>query len=183
MRPSWDQSFMDMAFLVAQRASCPRLNVGAVIVRDKRVLATGYNGAPSGRPNCLSVGCHIVNNSCHRAVHAEANALLSATRHGVPTDGAMIYVTHKPCLRCIQLIQQAGIVQVFFGVDVSGGGGKRVEYGDLILDHDYVQRRGASASSANCVKKWTERPSKPTAGKTSKSPRTHRQMNDLMTRS
>ncbi len=91
-RPSWDEYFMQVAFVVATRATCPRRSVGAVIVLDKRILATGYNGAPRGLAHCTEVGCHLVAGHCIRALHAEQNAILQAAMNGVSTRGATVYV-------------------------------------------------------------------------------------------
>jgi len=115
MRVSWDRYFMNLAVQAATRSTCPRKHVGAVIVRDKAVLATGYNGSLSGLPHCTDVGCLIENDHCVRTVHAEANAILQAARHGVRIDGADIYVTASPCWECFKLIANAGIRRVLYG--------------------------------------------------------------------
>ncbi|MDW8106913.1 MAG: cytidine/deoxycytidylate deaminase family protein [Armatimonadota bacterium] len=116
-RPSWDEYFMEIARLVATRATCPRRSVGAVIVLDKRILATGYNGAPTGLAHCTEVGCYIVAGHCVRALHAEQNAILQAALNGVSTRGATIYVTHQPCSHCAKMIINAGIQRVVFEGD------------------------------------------------------------------
>lgn len=116
-RPSWDEYFMQVAFVVATRATCPRRSVGAVIVLDKRILATGYNGAPRGLAHCNEVGCHIVAGHCIRALHAEQNAILQAAMNGVSTRGATIYVTCQPCNHCAKMIINAGIERVVFQGD------------------------------------------------------------------
>lgn len=116
-RPSWDEYFMEIARLVATRATCPRRSVGAVIVLDKRILATGYNGAPTGLAHCTEVGCYIVAGHCIRALHAEQNAILQAALNGVSTRGATIYVTHQPCNHCAKMIINAGIQRVVFEGD------------------------------------------------------------------
>jgi len=115
MRVSWDRYFMNLAVQAATRSTCPRKHVGAVIVRDKAVLATGYNGSLRGLPHCTDVGCLIENDHCVRTVHAEANAILQAARHGVCIDGADIYVTASPCWECFKLIANAGIRRVLYG--------------------------------------------------------------------
>jgi dCMP deaminase len=115
MRVSWDRYFMNLAVQAATRSTCPRKHVGAVIVRDKAVLATGYNGSLRGLPHCTDVGCLIENDHCVRTVHAEANAILQAARHGVRIDGADIYVTASPCWECFKLIANAGIRRVLYG--------------------------------------------------------------------
>ncbi len=116
-RPSWDAYFMQIAFVVATRATCPRRSVGAVIVHDKRILATGYNGAPRGLAHCTEVGCYIVAGHCIRALHAEQNAILQAAMNGVSTKGATLYVTCQPCNHCAKMIINAGIQRVVFQGD------------------------------------------------------------------
>lgn len=107
---------MSIAREVATRSTCPRLAVGAVIVRDKRILTTGYNGSPAGMPHCEDVGCliRIVDGreSCQRTLHAEQNAIIQAAYHGVSVRGAVIYCTHQPCLVCTKMILNAGIEEV-----------------------------------------------------------------------
>jgi dCMP deaminase len=111
-RPSWDDYFMQITFQVAKRSTCPRATVGAVIVRDKRILTTGYNGAPAGLPHCTEVGCLMVNGHCVRTLHAEQNAIIQGALHGVDVSGSTIYVTHQPCLICAKMIINAGIQRV-----------------------------------------------------------------------
>ena len=106
---------MNLAVQAATRSTCPRKSVGAVVVRDKAVLATGYNGSIRGLRHCTEVGCLMENGHCVRTVHAEANALLQAARHGVRIDQADIYVTASPCWDCFKLIANAGIVRVLYG--------------------------------------------------------------------
>ena len=106
-RPSFDQVWLEVAKTIAQRGPCPRLQVGAVLVdKHNRIVSTGYNGAPSGVPHCTDESCLMEHNHCVRAIHAEVNALLQA---GPKAEGATLYVTHKPCLRCTQLILAARI--------------------------------------------------------------------------
>lgn len=116
-RPSWDEYFMGITFEVARRSTCNRAQVGAIIVRDKRILTTGYNGSPTGLPHCTEVGCLVVNGHCVRALHAEQNAIIQAALHGVSTAGTTIYVTHQPCLNCAKMIINAGITRVVYGGD------------------------------------------------------------------
>ncbi|MEJ5253279.1 MAG: hypothetical protein HPY54_00805 [Chthonomonadetes bacterium] len=116
-RPSWDEYFMRIAKEVATRATCPRRSVGAVIVLDRRILTTGYNGAPHGLAHCTEVGCKIVDGHCQRALHAEQNAILQAALNGVSTRGATVYVTCQPCNACAKMIINAGIVRVVFEGD------------------------------------------------------------------
>ncbi|MCL6454566.1 MAG: dCMP deaminase family protein [Alicyclobacillus sp.] len=114
-RPSWDEYFMMMARdVIAQRATCLRRQVGAVIVRNKRILTTGYNGSPPGMPHCTEVGCWIVDGHCIRTIHAEQNAIVQAALHGVSTEGATIYVSAAPCVNCAKLIIAAGMVRVVY---------------------------------------------------------------------
>lgn len=113
-RPSWDEYFMDIAFTVAQRSTCDRAHVGAVLVRDRRILATGYNGAPAGLPHCDDVGHLMVDGHCVRTLHAEQNAIIQAALHGVSIQGATAYVTHQPCLTCAKMLINAGIRRVVY---------------------------------------------------------------------
>ena len=114
-RVSWDRYFMNLAGEASTRSTCPRKSVGAVVVRDKAVLATGYNGSIRGLEHCTEVGCLMENDHCVRTVHAEANAILQAARHGVRIEGADIYVTSSPCWDCFKLIANAGIARVLYG--------------------------------------------------------------------
>lgn len=113
-RASWDEYFMKIAEDVASRATCDRLHVGAVIVRDRNILATGYNGAPSGLPHCDEEGHQMMNGHCVRTVHAELNAILQAAKNGIQIDGSTIYSTHEPCLNCFKALVNAGIHGVVF---------------------------------------------------------------------
>jgi dCMP deaminase len=117
-RPSWDEYFMRIAHEVATRSTCPRLAVGAVVVRDKRILTTGYNGSPSGMPHCNEIGCLIRvvdgRESCQRTLHAEQNALIQAAYHGVSVRGSTIYCTHQPCLLCVKMIMNAGVEGAYY---------------------------------------------------------------------
>jgi dCMP deaminase len=114
-RVSWERYFMNLAIQVATRSTCPRKSVGAVIVRDRTILSTGYNGSIRGAPHCTDVGCLMENDHCVRTVHAEANALVQAAFNGVRLAGAEIYVTASPCFNCFKLIVNAGIRTVHFG--------------------------------------------------------------------
>ncbi|HEX6593116.1 MAG TPA: ComE operon protein 2 [Bacillota bacterium] len=116
-RISWDQYFMAQSHLLALRSTCTRLMVGATIVRDKRIIAGGYNGSVSGSVHCIDEGCYVVDGHCVRTVHAEANALLQCAKFGVPTEGADIYVTHFPCLQCSKQLIQSGIQNVYYAAD------------------------------------------------------------------
>ena len=113
-RPTWDEYFMNIANEVAQRSTCERAQVGAVIVTEKRILTTGYNGSPRGLQHCSDVGCLIDNGHCVRTLHAEQNAIIQAALHGVITAGATLYVTHQPCFLCAKMIINAGITQIVY---------------------------------------------------------------------
>ena len=119
MRPGWDEYFMQIARTVATRATCPRLSVGCVIVREHRILTTGYNGAPRGVAHCTEAGCILVNEHCARATHAEANAIVQAALHGVGVAGATAYCTHHPCINCSKLFISAGIRQIVYATPYS----------------------------------------------------------------
>ena len=114
-RVDWDTYFMNIARVVATRSTCPRKSVGAVIVRDRRILSTGYNGSIRHMPHCTDVGCDMVDGHCVATVHAEANAIIQAARNGVCIDGADIYVTASPCWNCFKLIANSGIKRIFYG--------------------------------------------------------------------
>lgn len=116
-RPNWDEYFMGIVELVAKRSTCLRRSVGAALVRDKRILATGYNGAPSGLHHCLDVGClrerlQVPSGERHelcRGLHAEQNAIIQAALHGVSVKGSTLYCTNQPCIICAKMIINAGI--------------------------------------------------------------------------
>ena len=112
MRKDWDDYFMDIAYKVKERSTCPRLQVGAVIVKDKRIKGTGYNGSPSGMPHCEDEGCFLIDKHCKRTIHAEVNCLLETTPE--ERKGATIYVTHQPCQDCQKLIITSGITRVVY---------------------------------------------------------------------
>ncbi|WP_416149295.1 ComE operon protein 2 [Salipaludibacillus sp. HK11] len=116
-RISWHQYFMAQSHLLALRSTCTRLMVGATIVRDKRIIAGGYNGSISGGTHCSDEGCYLIEDHCVRTVHAEINAILQCAKFGVPAEGAEIYVTHFPCLNCCKSLIQAGIKKVFYAQD------------------------------------------------------------------
>ena len=112
MRKSWDEYFMDIAYKVKERSTCPRLHVGAVVVKDKRIKGTGYNGSPPKFPHCEDEGCLLVNGHCKRTIHAEVNALMECSPE--ERKGAAIYVTAQPCLECTKLIIASGIERVVY---------------------------------------------------------------------
>jgi dCMP deaminase len=120
-RPSWDEYFMEMALLTAKRSTCMRRNVGAVIVQDKHIIATGYNGAPKGIPHCEEIGgclrekMNIPSGERHelcRALHAEQNAIIQAATLAQSIEGASIYITNQPCVICAKMIINAGIKRI-----------------------------------------------------------------------
>jgi dCMP deaminase len=105
---------MEITLDVSKRSTCLRANVGAIVVKDKRILTTGYNGAPKGLPHCLDEGCEMVGGHCVRSLHAEQNAILQAAEYGVPLEGATIYTTHQPCVTCAKMIINAGLKRVVY---------------------------------------------------------------------
>jgi dCMP deaminase len=121
-RPSWDDYFMDITRLVAKRTTCLRRAVGAIIVKDKRILATGYNGAPANVRHCQEVGCmrqqlNVESGQRHelcRGIHAEQNAIIQAAYHGVSVKGASLYSTTQPCSICAKMIINAGIDTIYY---------------------------------------------------------------------
>ncbi|MCJ7841813.1 ComE operon protein 2 [Lederbergia sp. NSJ-179] len=116
-RLSWNQYFMAQSHLLSSRSTCTRLAVGATIVRDKRMIAGGYNGSIAGGTHCIDEGCYVIDNHCVRTIHAEMNALLQCAKFGVATEGAEIYVTHFPCLQCCKALIQAGIKAIYYAED------------------------------------------------------------------
>ena len=113
-RISWEKYFINIAIEVAKRSTCDRKNVGAVIIRDKTILSTGYNGSIRGLPHCDEVGHEMVNNHCVRTTHAEANSIVQAAKNGVKIDKSEIYVTASPCYDCFKLIINAGIQKIYY---------------------------------------------------------------------
>lgn len=121
-RPSWEVYFMGIARLVAERSTCTRRAVGAVLVKDRRILSTGYNGAPSNVQHCFDVGClreqmNVPSGERHelcRGIHAEQNAIIQAAYHGVSIKGATLYCTNLPCVICAKMIINAGIVYILY---------------------------------------------------------------------
>ncbi len=121
-RPSWENYFMDITTLVAKRSTCIRRAVGAVIVKNKRILATGYNGAPTGIEHCLEKGClrevlNVPSGERHelcRGIHAEQNAIIQAAFHGVSIKGGTLFCTNQPCSICAKMIINAGIAKIYY---------------------------------------------------------------------
>ena len=124
-RPTWDQYFLDMARVIGRRATCLRRQVGALLVRDKRILATGYNGAPSGLPHCEEVGCRRQEmdipagerQELCRGLHAEQNAIIQGALHGVSVKGSVLYCTTQPCVICAKMLINAGVKRAVYEGD------------------------------------------------------------------
>ncbi|NLW24127.1 MAG: cytidine deaminase [Clostridia bacterium] len=122
MRPDWDHYFMEITEVVAKRSTCLRRQVGAVIAKDKHILASGYNGAPSGLAHCAEVGClrenlsipHGERHELCRGIHAEQNAIIQAAYHGVSIRGATLYTTTFPCVLCAKMLVNAGITRIVY---------------------------------------------------------------------
>ncbi len=114
VRVDWHDYFMNIAGQVATRSTCDRKHIGAVVVRDKTILSTGYNGSIRGAPHCDDAGHDMENGHCVRTVHAEANAVAQAAKHGIAIDHAEIYVTASPCLTCFKLLANSGIRVIYY---------------------------------------------------------------------
>ena len=143
IRPDWDHYFMEIAQVVSKRSTCLRRSVGAVIVKNKQILATGYNGTPKGMPHCGEVGClreqlHVPSGKNHelcRGIHAEQNAVVQAAVHGVSVEGGTLYCTNQPCVVCTKILINAGIERIVYkdpypdklAEDMLAGSGIRVE--------------------------------------------------------
>jgi dCMP deaminase len=120
LRPGWDEYFLKLAMLASERATCPRMHCGCVIVKDRYVLSTGYNGSLPGLEHCEDAGCLIVDGHCVRTNHAEMNALAQAAKHGVSLDGSTAYVTNLPCTTCAKALIAAGVRRVVVFSDYHG---------------------------------------------------------------
>ncbi len=114
-RASWDEYFMSIAQVVATRSTCPRKFVGAVLVRNRTILSTGYNGSILGMPHCSDVGHMMEEGHCVATIHAEANAIIQAARNGVMIEGATNYVTASPCWNCFKQLANAGVTRIVHG--------------------------------------------------------------------
>ena len=114
-RASWEEYFMNIAKQVATRSTCERKYVGAVIVRNKTILSTGYNGSIRGMPHCDEIGHMMENGHCVATIHAEANAILQAAKNGVCIDGAEIYITASPCWSCFKMMANSGVKKIYYG--------------------------------------------------------------------
>ena len=115
MRPDWDSYFMKIAAAVSERSTCDRALVGCVLVLDKRILTSGFNGSPAGQDHCDEIGHLMVDGHCVRTIHAETNAIIQAALHGVSTRDATCYVTHLPCINCTKALINAGITRIVYG--------------------------------------------------------------------
>jgi len=142
-RPNWDEYFIELAKLISKRGTCKRLDVGAVIVKNKRILTTGYSGSPAGLAHCIDVGCLIkktinedgtAKENCLRTTHAEQNAIVQAAMHGVNIEGATMYITDEPCLNCAKMIINAGIKKVIAARP----------YHDAALTREFFAKAGVS---------------------------------------
>ena len=116
MRPDWDSYFMKIAYAVSERSTCDRAYVGCVLVRDKRILTTGFNGSPAGQSHCDEIGHLLVDGHCMRTIHAETNAIIQAAVHGVSSRDSTCYVTHFPCINCSKALINAGIARLVYHV-------------------------------------------------------------------
>ncbi|MCA0446748.1 MAG: dCMP deaminase family protein [Bacteroidetes bacterium] len=122
-RISWDEYFIRIADMVSERSTCNRAKIGAMIVKDRSILATGYNGSPKGEPHCTDVGCLVytstdqdgnVEENCFRTIHAEINAITQAAKNGTMIDGSDIYITASPCYHCLKTLINSGIKRIFY---------------------------------------------------------------------
>ena|SRR5437899_650996 len=115
MRPTWDEYFLEIAKKVSERGTCDRKKVGYILVKDKRILSTGYNGSISGVPSCDDIGHLMENDHCVRSIHAEMNVLIQAAKHGIAVDGATMYGTWgPPCWPCFKMVANAGIKKIVY---------------------------------------------------------------------
>ena len=113
-RLNWNEYFMQLTEMVAVRSTCDVISVGCIITNEKRIIATGYCGAPRGMPHCTEVGCKIVKNHCIRTLHAELNAILQCVEHGVSTKNAVVYLTHSPCWHCGLMLINARVKKIYY---------------------------------------------------------------------
>ncbi len=143
-RLSWDEYFMEITELVSRRSTCLRRRVGALLVRDRQILTSGYNGAPRGLPHCEEVGClrdaqSIPSGERHelcRGLHAEQNAIIQAATHGVSLKGSTLYTTTHPCIICTKMIINAGIHRVVYREGYADElAGEMLDQAGIIMDH------------------------------------------------
>ena len=116
MRPDWDSYFMKIAFAVSERSTCDRAFVGCVLVNEKQILTTGFNGSPAGQQHCDEIGHMLVDGHCVRTIHAETNAIIQAALHGISTKNSTAYVTHLPCIHCTKALINAGVRRIVYSV-------------------------------------------------------------------
>jgi len=118
MRPTREETYLEICGVLRKRSTCLRGKVGAILVKDRRIISTGYNGSPPGAPHCDDLGCSVPENEheagCLRTIHAEANVIAYAARHNGGAEGSALYCTHSPCLKCAQLLVSAGVVEVHY---------------------------------------------------------------------
>ncbi|CAD2076855.1 tRNA-specific adenosine deaminase [Phocicoccus schoeneichii] len=138
-RINWNEYFMAQAMLLSLRSTCSRLSVGATLVKDNRVIASGYNGAVSGEHHCTDHGCYMEDGHCIRTIHAEVNALLQCSKNGVSTEGASVYVTHFPCINCTKALLQAGITNIYY----------REDYRNHPYAIELIEKTGATATKVD----------------------------------
>jgi dCMP deaminase len=161
VRPNWDEYFMTLAVIASSRSTCSRGCIGAVLVKDNRVLSTGYNGSPAGQPHCLDEGClqDQVGGGCLRTVHAEQNAIAWAARHGISLEGCTCYLSsYTPCLACANMLAQVGCRRVVYRTlyrddralaVLQGAGIEMVEFtGALAHVEDALDRHQAAVDAA-----------------------------------
>jgi len=143
-RISWQEYFTEIVKAAAKRSTCPKAIVGAIIVKNKQIVSTGYNGAPKGLPHCLDEGCIIINGHCKRAVHAEVNAIIQA---GKKAYGADLYCTHLPCIDCCKTIIQAEIKNVYYINDYYDD---KVEYFGYSSQNEFLEDNGINVEKLSC---------------------------------
>ena len=147
IRPSWDEYFMAIAKIIGTRSSCDRLRAGAVLVKDNRIIATGYNGAPPGLSNCDEIGHMIEERHCVRTIHAEHNAILqSAKLSGTSTDGATLYMKYIPCIHCSKYIVAAGIKRIVYVEDYRAS-----------IAVEYLKEAGVGVDKYQENKEWNKK--------------------------
>lgn len=147
MRINRETMFMRIANIVSERSTCSRLKVGAVLVKDSRIISTGYNGASKGLTHCDDSGCEMENGSCIRTVHAETNVIAFAAKNGITTDGAILYTTHAPCYSCAKLLVNAGISKVVFENEYRIKKGLRLLEECGVHIHEYVDEDSKNGKS------------------------------------
>lgn len=146
-RLSWNDYFMTQAVLLSMRATCERLMVGALIVKDRRIVAGGYNGSTAGDVHCIDEGCLLRDGHCIRTIHAEMNALLQCAKFGIPTFETEIYVTHFPCLQCTKSLIQAGIKKIYYLNDYHDD-----DYATTLLKQSHVESEKITLEHPDLIK-------------------------------